>query len=214
MLIYRLIRHLKEKKCMPPVASISLDTIQTMMEQRTVVAKHNFLKFLFFALITEIATFIPSKIDGNNDYAISVITALAVLAGFLMTLILYTGSTDHIEVLNFDATEKLSKKIKQLLRFQVITFFLYIATILSAVISLLFSIGAIRFIIDAITFIGMVYSFLYSIALPLQLYELHNNRLDEVIKAKKKIREDIIDSKKNSLEAELHSMESNDFGIN
>jgi len=116
----------------------------------------------------------------------SAITAISILAGFLATLILFTGSREGVEDLDHHTAERVVKSLFLLLGFQLRVFFRYLFTIAIGL-TWFFLLGhSVRVIVETLFVTGLIYSLLLSLLLPLQLYELHSFRLKEVIKKKKK----------------------------
>lgn len=129
-----------------------------------------------------------AKISSNISE--SVLTLSGVLAGFVVTQMLFTGRVAGAELLGFEDVKEYAEKIIYLLWSQVLTLMVYLATALVAlghmtvddktpeVIGLMLSALLIGFLSVAI---------IRTVLLPYQIYEIHRFSLNALIHEKEKL---------------------------
>lgn len=173
----------------PPEITRAIKNLHLMRKEDMELPANIFLHYIWllgtFSGIMTISYLLSSAIEIKENLVVGGLTALAILAGFLVNLMLYTGNSENLSTLNHNLAEKIAIDIRLLLRFQVRTFLIYIITILYGLLWFIVPQNIGKTIIETILFAGMAGSICFSAILPFQLYEIHTFLLDEVIKKKK-----------------------------
>ncbi len=134
-------------------------------------------------------------LEDFKDIVASIITLSTVLAGFIVTLMLFTGRTSGATSLPLDSMEAYSEKVKYLLFSQVFTLAVHLLVAIGCVGWLLAnaicSQSKIPDILLCITSGLLCLSLIRTMLLPFQIYEIHEFELDSIVIEK---RNQILDS--------------------
>lgn len=125
-----------------------------------------------------------------------VMTLSSVLAGFLVTLMLFTGRSPSATALTLDQTENYVGKVKYLLFSQAATLVIHLLVITIAIAWLIAEAASSGIILQRVLlscFAGtLLLSLVRTLLLPFQIYEIHEFELNSLISEKKnKIREQL-----------------------
>lgn len=154
-----------------------------------------FLGMLISYYIKELFVANYSK-DFFKDLVANILTLNTVLAGFIVTLMLFTGKTDGSDSLDIDQAKRYVSKIKYLFFSQALTLGVYILCILSCLSWLLTQgLGLDKKIADIAWVIVcgfLTLGLLRTLLLPLQIYEVHQFELEALLDKKYKEYEDSI----------------------
>jgi len=134
----------------------------------------------------------------KKDVIVAIITISGVLAGFVITLMLFTGRVSGSDSLDYEASIAYRAKITYLLWSQLNTFGSYIITVLICIAWIAItengarlsnthsdyhiSLNVLSVIVTSFTALSMVRTYL----LPYQIYEVHKFSLDALVKSKEK----------------------------
>lgn len=201
MVISKIINFLlldKNKTGFPPVVWRALTSFKILIESPSVPNKHRLVRSLFFVLAICVTGLISTNINIKLVITPIILTALSIFAGFIINLILQTGSQENFEEISLLEMEKVTIIIKDMLKFQIQTFLTYFATISLGVVVYVFPWENIKIIPEMLFLTGAIYSFTRSIILPFQLLELHNYKLDIILRKKKTEEQAGWEKKKNS----------------
>lgn len=117
-----------------------------------------------------------------------ILTVAGILAGFMVTLMVFTGRTEKTDLLDYESAKKYRNKVIYLLWSQTLTLFANVATVIAAIIWFY-----VTTICDdsqvLVTLTSTLFGFLAialsrSILLPLQIFELHQFTLDFMVEEK------------------------------
>lgn len=144
------------------------------------------VRIAVFVFILVGSNMIARNVDLDKEFVASALTALSILAGFLMSVLLFTGNVDILSQLDHNAVSHVAERLSALLRFQSKTFFVYMLSIFICLVWFLTPNGMIRTGVETLALTSIVYSLLRSLLLPLQLYELHSFRFKNVVQDRKK----------------------------
>lgn len=144
------------------------------------------VRIALFGFIVVGSNLIALSVDLDKEFVASALTALSILAGFLMSVLLFTGNVDVFGQLDHNAVSHVAERLSALLRFQSKTFFVYMLSIFTCLIWFLIPKGMIRTGVETLALTFILYSLLRSLLLPLQLYELHSFRFKNVVQDRKK----------------------------
>jgi len=128
--------------------------------------------------------------DGGifKDVVIAAMTLASVLAGFMVTLMLFTGRTSGANEVSIDDTQDYIAKICYLLFSQALTLIIHVCSVVFGLAWLaLFSVSAATAITNAIFCITlgfMCLSLARTLLLPFQIYEVHHFELKAMADAK------------------------------
>lgn len=128
--------------------------------------------------------------DGGifKDIVIAAMTLASVLAGFMVTLMLFTGRTSGASEVSVDDTQDYIAKICYLLFSQALTLIIHVCSVVFGLAWLaLFSVSAATIITDIIfcvTLGFMCLSLARTLLLPFQIYEVHHFELKAMADAK------------------------------
>jgi hypothetical protein len=121
----------------------------------------------------------------SKDIAQAALTISGVLAGFVVTMMLFTGTVDGANDLNLEEAQNYKKKVIYLLWSQVTSLGFYLLTVLMSIVWIFFNeVDALK---DGIVIIsGLVVGFLSvsvvrTFILPYQIFELHNFTLTSLV---------------------------------
>lgn len=131
---------------------------------------------------------VPQRIDAIRSVVTGILTFVAVLAGFMVTLMLFTGRTDGAKSLRVDAAELYVEKVTYLLFSQALTLAIHLLCALCCIAWLMLQGSDVvdwaeRALLIA-TFGLLALSMLRALLLPLQIYEVHHFELRSVVDEK------------------------------
>lgn len=164
---------------------------------RTKILASVFLPLVIGSVIAILVS--PTFTDG---FVRAVMTVIAILAGFVMNMILTTGKTDMFQYLDLNEAIKIRDKLKFLIWSQIMTLTIYFLTEVFAVIWFYVKGGDGLFEQTiAVLFVGGIVASLFrSLLLPYQIYEVHDFALDATIKHKQ-------EELKNNLDREIEDLD-------
>lgn len=126
------------------------------------------------------------KEDVNAQLIDISMTTLGILAGFLMSLMLFTGRITGSESLDLDSACEFKAKILYLLWSQSLTFMAYLVTLILGIAWLLSeSSDRINEVFAVLYAGGLATCFVRSALLPYQLFDMHTFSLDALITQKR-----------------------------
>jgi hypothetical protein len=140
----------------------------------------------------------------SPNAALAILTVSGVLAGFVVTMMLFTGKVDGAQSLNLEQAVDYRRKVVYLLWSQITSLGCYLLTIVASILWLAFK--EIESLSSGLPFISAVMIGFVSVSLartfllPYQIFELHNFSLNSLVEKKKseesykvkKIREDLL----------------------
>ena len=156
--------------------------------------KHSVASAVPFAFGTAIAWLLlpsqidPTKVGALKDVVTGILTFVAVLAGFMVTLMLFTGRTDGTQSLTVDSAPHYVRKVTYLLFSQALTLGYHIACILMCIGWLIaqsaaVSAAASKWLLLA-SFGMLALSMFRAMLLPFQIYEVHDFELSAMVSEK------------------------------
>ncbi|MCC5858603.1 MAG: hypothetical protein JJT90_10635 [Ectothiorhodospiraceae bacterium] len=146
-----------------------------------------------------------------ESVALASITALSILGGFIINLMLFTGRMGDAQGISADDSRIVASHISYLLVSQSTTFFVYLITLVMAISWFAFASAENAFVnsisislrMATALLIGLLFvCFMRSTILPLQLYEMHRFTLDLMVATKDKELSELIDKEKRKEEKE------------
>lgn len=153
----------------------------------------------------------------SGDFVTAAITTLGIMAGFVMSLMLFTGRISGADSLSFEEAIEFRRRVLYLLWSQNITLAVYALTLLLGVVWFLFVSTGVESVsggvITALFLGGLTTCFLRSALLPYQLYDMHSFSLRMLVDSKEKERIAAIELEMHSLESERRNASSSEFAI-
>lgn len=148
----------------------------------------------------------PGSEGAVKDVLTAVLTFSAVLSGFVVTLMLFTGRTDGAGALSIDAAQTYVAKVTYLLFSQAITLIVSLVCGLCCVGWLLINASLAPDAVAKVLFIAvfgfLALSTLRTLVLPFQIYELHNYALENLVAEKHAAFEQELAEQRESLKAQ------------
>lgn len=143
---------------------------------------------------------VQSSPEGLDSVVSSILTLASVLAGFMVTLMLFTGRTTGTSSLTVDQLPRYIDKITYLIFSQAFTLFILIFTSMLCIMWMVISSETTAWspyiiIFGAVISGFIVLSLLRVILLPFQIYEVHRFELDSIYEEKVKEWEDSLGNK-------------------
>lgn len=128
------------------------------------------------------------QIESIQDIVTAIMTLASVLAGFMVTLMLFTGRTSGTKVLTADQAPLYVEKITYLLFSQALTLIVHILCILLCMVWLIAQSASADVIVARALFavcVGfLALSMLRTLLLPFQIYEVHHFELNAMVDEK------------------------------
>ena len=170
-----------DKSGLPPIIVRFLKVArQIILESRKDNAGCRIVKAAFMVLLVGISVFLPSKTPTDQILPIA-LTVLSIMAGFLFSLLLLTGSTETLNKFDHRTTEIIVRHVKFLLRFQILTFVIYFFTIISGLFVLFLEHYWARYCFEVMFYFGLIWSVFRSFLIPFQMYEHHELKLNKTM---------------------------------
>jgi len=176
----------KNRQAFPPVVWRALKTFNSLQEATPRADRHLTVRFLFFILVLTVSYLIATEIDIKLSMVPAVLTALSILAGFIINLILSTGNQANFEGISHTEIKRVTGNIKHMLKFQIETFLTYLITLCLGLALFTVPWRPIQITFELFFLAGVVYSVARSLILPFQLYELHEYRMDIIFRKKQR----------------------------
>ena len=173
------------REAFPPIIWTAFEVFLQLRKETSGSSGRLPIRLAFFALVLVVAFVISQNVQFSPDFFSSVLTVLSILAGFLMSLLLFVSANEHYEELNHNELYEAVTRIRLLLKFQTVTFLIYLLCICSSLLWFIISKGIWQDIIVTIVITSLVYAMLRSFLLPAQLYEIQSFRLGEMLNKKK-----------------------------
>lgn len=130
----------------------------------------------------------PEELEDFREVVVGVLTFVSVLAGFMVTLMLFTGRTEGSRSLTARQVPAYIEKVTYLLFSQALTLCVHIASAASSLVWLLFNAvggqGVAITILFFVTFGLLVLSMVRSLLLPFQIYEVHQFEFEALLENK------------------------------
>lgn len=182
------------KQLIPDEWLAALDSRKSLIEVSSSTSygkTKQFISIFIPALIGAIlGYYILDYIDQN--FVSSVMNAAGILAGFVITLMLFTGRVFGTESLDYESAVIYQDKITYLLWSQLTTFFSLLITVGTSILWAIVSNDVGKdssnfwpYIVNIILISFMTLSALRTFLLPFQIYELHKFSLDQLVKQKR-----------------------------
>ncbi|WP_035238089.1 hypothetical protein [Desulfobacter vibrioformis] len=176
----------KNKQAMPPAVWKALAAYQSVLDLQTPSRKHYLIRGLFCFLLLVVNYLASDSMDIIKTLVPASLTILSILAGFIINLILITGNQGDYHEMTHHEMDQVVFSIKQMLKFQIETFLTYLLTLFLGLAVYMLPWGYIQTATQVLFLTGVAYSVLRSLILPFQLYELHEYKLNLMLKKKKK----------------------------
>lgn len=148
--------------------------------------KHLTVRGLFFILVLTVSYLVTTKIDIKATIVPVALTALSILAGFIINLILSTGSQSNFDGITHSEMKRVTGNIKSMLKFQIATFLTYLSTLCSGLVLYTIPWAIMQIGLEVFFLAGITYSLARSIIIPFQLYELHEYKMGIILNKKKR----------------------------
>ncbi len=142
--------------------------------------------FLVGASLAYIST--PLDLAAGAVVVRGALTLSGVLAGFMVTLMLFTGRAEKTDSLSLEAAQEYRGKVFYLLWSQTQTLVLSVITAMLALLWLFVAGTKVNFLIDGVTvalFGFLCVSFLRVFLLPFQIFDMHKFALDRMVDEKR-----------------------------